>query len=304
MQLVNPFESEGKWYKANLHCHTTRSDGESTPEEIVEQYRRAGYDVLALTDHWVTNDVAGLSDDKFLVISGMEAHPLVKPDCCYHLVCLNVPVDIQLREDFAPDKCADIVNKAGGLVILGHPYWCGHDINEMLAVKNFVAIEVFNKQCSGRGIGISSVHWDQLLCRGKNVSAVAVDDTHYKTDPPNLKVSGWTYIKAKELTVKAVMEAIGTGCYYASCGPVIEDFRVEDGIAKVRCSPVKEIHLMAQRNLGSIFFAEESDLMTSQQLELQKEVRYVRAEVVDEKGKRAWSNPIILSQCTAERAVE
>ena len=301
MRLVNPFESGGKWYKANLHCHTTSSDGEATCEECVEQYRGAGYDVLAITDHGITNDVAGLSDEDFLVISGVEAHPRVKPDCHYHLVCLNVPTDIELSDDCAPDECADIVNTAGGLVIIGHPYWSGHDINEMLAVKDFVAIEVFNKQCGGRGKSISSVHWDNLLCRGKSVSAVAVDDTHYKTDPLKLRVpgSGWTHIKARELTVQAVIEAIGTGCYYASCGPIIEDFRVADRIAKVKCSPVKEIHFMAQRCYGESFYAEEGDLMTAQQLALHEQVRYVRAEVVDEEGKRAWSNPIVLSQWPA-----
>ena len=28
----------GKFYKANLHCHTTVSDGKSTPEEVKECY--------------------------------------------------------------------------------------------------------------------------------------------------------------------------------------------------------------------------------------------------------------------------
>ena len=30
---------KGEFYKANLHCHSTYSDGNWTPEEIKERYR-------------------------------------------------------------------------------------------------------------------------------------------------------------------------------------------------------------------------------------------------------------------------
>ena len=30
---------EGTFYKANLHCHTTVSDGKRTPEEIKKEYK-------------------------------------------------------------------------------------------------------------------------------------------------------------------------------------------------------------------------------------------------------------------------
>ncbi|NOZ20346.1 MAG: PHP domain-containing protein, partial [Planctomycetes bacterium] len=39
MILENPFGTEGKWYKGNLHTHTTGSDGEKSPAEIVAHYR-------------------------------------------------------------------------------------------------------------------------------------------------------------------------------------------------------------------------------------------------------------------------
>ena len=49
-KTVNPFTVRGNWYKANLHTHTTVSDGALSPAERVEQYREAGYSVLAITD--------------------------------------------------------------------------------------------------------------------------------------------------------------------------------------------------------------------------------------------------------------
>ena len=73
--LANPFEQEGRWYKAALHVHTTTSDGDVDVATRLGQYRAAGYQVVAVTDHWKTNDLSGYSDDGFLAISAMEAHP-------------------------------------------------------------------------------------------------------------------------------------------------------------------------------------------------------------------------------------
>ena len=44
-----------KRLKMGLHTHTTLSDGVKTPEEVLEMYAGAGYDVLAITDHWKFN---------------------------------------------------------------------------------------------------------------------------------------------------------------------------------------------------------------------------------------------------------
>ena len=58
--IVNPYEGVD-WdtfttYKANLHTHTTASDGDVTLSDMVEAYYQAGYDILAITDHGVIND--------------------------------------------------------------------------------------------------------------------------------------------------------------------------------------------------------------------------------------------------------
>ena len=39
-----------RWYKGNLHAHTTVSDGRMTPEECIALYQSKGYDFLALTE--------------------------------------------------------------------------------------------------------------------------------------------------------------------------------------------------------------------------------------------------------------
>ena len=39
------------FYKANLHCHSTNSDGRATPEKLKEEYMKRGYSAIAFTDH-------------------------------------------------------------------------------------------------------------------------------------------------------------------------------------------------------------------------------------------------------------
>ena len=46
------FTGKNRMLKGGLHCHTTRSDGKGTREEVIAKHVQNGYDFLALTDHW------------------------------------------------------------------------------------------------------------------------------------------------------------------------------------------------------------------------------------------------------------
>ena len=39
------------WWKGNLHTHSLWSDGDDFPEMVVDRYKQAGYDFVALSDH-------------------------------------------------------------------------------------------------------------------------------------------------------------------------------------------------------------------------------------------------------------
>ncbi len=60
------------WYRANMHCHTTVSDGHYSPEEIKEAYKKMGYSIVAYTDHEVICTHNDLTDDEFLAITSSE----------------------------------------------------------------------------------------------------------------------------------------------------------------------------------------------------------------------------------------
>jgi len=62
----------GNFYKANLHCHTTFSDGHKTPAEVKEIYQKLGYSIVAYTDHDILIPHDELNDDTFLALHGFE----------------------------------------------------------------------------------------------------------------------------------------------------------------------------------------------------------------------------------------
>jgi len=43
-------------HDANFHAHTTESDGDYDPDEVIDMYREEGYDILAITDHDTETD--------------------------------------------------------------------------------------------------------------------------------------------------------------------------------------------------------------------------------------------------------
>ena len=62
----------GNYYKANLHSHSTVSDGARTPEELKALYKSKGYSIVAYTDHNVLITHLELTDETFLALSGTE----------------------------------------------------------------------------------------------------------------------------------------------------------------------------------------------------------------------------------------
>ena len=293
--LVNPFTTSGNWYKASLHAHTTLSDGDSNLPALATKYRQLGYQVLAVTDHEKSNDVNGFSDSSFLLINGMETHPKCTVDnSVYHFICLNLPGGFIMPSELDAQQRIDRVRQAGGEVIVAHPYWCGYNINHFVMLKNFIGLEVYNEVCDEACKGYSSVQWDDFLLTGRFLPAVAVEDLH------SLHSAGkaWIMIKAAELTPQTVMDALRSGCFYSSCGPVIKDFHIENNTIFLRCSPVKEIHFVGNGSWGKKLRASSNQLLDSAQYSIQagNGPRYIRVEIIDGNDRYAWTNPIIIEK--------
>ena len=101
---MTPFEGDGVWLRCALHAHTTNSDGELSPDMLVRHYEWAGYDVLAITDHWVRT--VEPSTRKLLVIPSTELNG-VAAGSRFAPAGLGVEADPEPPDEFAP--LADVV---------------------------------------------------------------------------------------------------------------------------------------------------------------------------------------------------
>jgi len=292
MNLLN--WKQHRRYKGNLHLHTTNSDGRLSPAEAAAWYRRHGYDFVAFTDHNKLTTGNGLADG-LLAITGSElAVDNTELGQTYHLVVLGLPSSITYAEPrLMPVQAAiDDLNRRGALVILAHPYWSGLTVADMLPLQGILGIEIYNTSANrDLGKALATVHWDDVLVRGKRWWGVAVDDSHWIDDDAG---GGWVMVEADVLAEDAILAALQAGRFYASTGPDINSLDFDGTTLMVTCSPVSVINVIGHTQYGEQWRAEPGKALTEASYRVQGKEKYLRVECIDAQGRTAWSNPIYL----------
>ena len=299
------FIEQGQWYKGNLHCHTTMSDGSRSPEETARLYKDKGYSFLSISDHNIYQHFSEFNTDTFLMLPGVERDVNVTGEVmkCFHIVGVGTHSHnasafthgqrLNYREWKSIEtakRIAEELNDHAMMPILAHPVWSRNELSDLLALKGIVGIEIYNNVCEVEWhFGHAQLYWDLMLKRGHRVWGFATDDCH-NTDAHAF--GGWIVVKAPALTVEAIAQSIKQGSFYSSSGPEIHDFYVEDGRAFVQCSPASAIHFVTYDNLGRSIRGCD---LTEAEHRLSGQETYVRVEVVDSEGRTAWSNPIFLN---------
>jgi predicted metal-dependent phosphoesterase TrpH len=123
-----------------LHSHTTWSDGDLTVPELVDLYGRAGFDVLAVTDH-TSQSAADIGPDSFpayleqvdsealrahrlygmLVIPGLElTYEERDPAASGHAVAVGLRSFVGVEEGLEP--ALRVARARGAALIAAHPY--------------------------------------------------------------------------------------------------------------------------------------------------------------------------------------
>jgi predicted metal-dependent phosphoesterase TrpH len=300
----DPFAGSGIWLRCALHAHTTGSDGELTPGELVRHYERAGFDVLAITDHWVRTEAE--STGRLLVVPSSELSCLLPGVADGHLLAYGIDEDplefVSTRPDLA--RAATWVAEHGGVAYLAHPYWSGVAASGLTLGDGVAGLEVYNAGCElETGRGLSTVHWDDLLERGEHCYGIAADDSHHGELDSRF---AWVWARVAERSQDAVLEALATGAFYSSTGPVVRELAVTDGVVEVRCSPCRRVTLCTRRQRGSsvsagpsgyryrgeVLSESKAGQITSARLERPPGADFGRLELVDAHGRKAWTNPL------------
>ena len=274
------------------------------PAQQAADYKAHGYDFLALTDHNVMLTHNQYSSEDFLMLPGWERDiPSTERVKCIHVVGLfpaDTPDDAKVsRPKGNPDEMSmqDLLDQMRGenaFTVIAHPLWSRMEPEEVRSLTNYDAIEVFNTgtECLCHA-GRADVYWDMLLRDGKRVYAIACDDTHGKTAKGD-RFGGWIMVNCESLTKEALLQALRSGNFYASCGPEIHDVWIEDEQVHIKCSPCSEIHMVSYPPRGKAHFALDGDPLTELTYTLKGGERFIRVECGDEKGNPAWSNAIFL----------
>ncbi len=300
---MNPFAATGEWLRCALHAHTTASDGEAPPPALAAHYARAGYDVLATTDHW---GLTPIESDEILVIPSAELNASLPLGRDGHVLAFGIAGLPGQRRPFPSlAEAAEWIDASGGVAYLAHPRWSGAGVMEVLDAPALSGIEVFNAGCELEcSRGLAGDYWDELLALGRPCFGLATDDSHM---PGFDSGHAWTFVRTAERTSAGVLGALRTGSFYASNGPEITQLDA-NGAITVETSPCASVALIAGphdggrvnagrlglRHRGEILEQTAGGAITRARLEYPRAGGWARLEITDEAGRRAWTNPFQL----------
>jgi len=284
------YEGLTRWWKGNLHVHSTRSDGGKTPAELAALYAAAGYDFIVLADHWVAGSPPDLPQPSTLtVLDGVELDGDDSTGAYFHVVCIGCRDGID-REMGLEAAMAE-ARRQGAALVLAHPLWTGNSADDALR-HGFDGVEAFNNVADWlNGKSSGAFHWDRMLDRSASTFGSAVDDAHINADHPTWN-GGWVHVNAPTSTPAALLEAIKAGRFVSSRGPVIHSLSASGREVAVRCSPVRFIRLVGPANHGRRLAAREGPLLTEGAFAVPEDWTHARIEIEDERGRRAWTNAL------------
>jgi hypothetical protein len=299
-----------QWFKGNTHTHTTESDGDSPPEEVVAWYRDHGYNFLVLSDHNVLTapeHYAELFTDRFILIPGEEVSSSFdrRP---VHINGINInDLVVPQTADTMVDtiqRNVDAIREVEGAPHINHPnFGWAFGAEELAQISDDRLLEIYNghptvhNDGGGDSLGLEAV-WDYLLTRGKRIYGIAVDDAHqFRTigrDQAN-PGRGWVVVRAGDLDPLSIVSALEDGMFYASTGVELDDVVVDERRIEVHIRP-RDNFKYTTRFIGA---GGRELLVTGENpavFELHDPEVYVRALVTDSGGWRAWVQPVFIER--------
>ena len=306
-QRAPAFAEPGKFFRGNLHTHSTKSDGALDAEEVCARYAAEGYDFLSITDHCVglydypITDTDAFKTVDFTTLRGAEFHTSqLSNGEIWHLLAVGLPADFTppVAPNFdgaqAPELIGDLAQRcadAGAFVAVAHPQWFNMTLDDARQVSAAHSVEIYNHGCAiecDRGDGIAIL--DQLLTEGRRLTACATDDAHF-VGPDHF--GGWVMVKSESLAPEALLSALKNGAYYSSQGPRLHDLWIADKRVHIRCSPADRIIVLGAGAASKQVFG-HSMAEASFPLARFRPGGWLRVVVIDSAGRRAWSNPLWL----------
>ncbi|MBR5869825.1 MAG: CehA/McbA family metallohydrolase [Clostridia bacterium] len=303
------------YYRANLHCHSTVSDGRKTPEELKAFYMSRGYQVIAYTDHEKMVCHNDLTDEHFVALNGYEAgfnesegdDWTRKKVCHLCLVAMDpdrtAPVAESAPRIYSGEAISDFMQRAaeeGFYVTYNHPVWSLESYPQYSGYHGMHAMEIVNFACLIEGFDDDNGHcYEDFLRMGQRLFCIATDDNHnaIPDDSPACdSFGGYTMIAAESLDYRAVTDGLKQGRFYASTGtathvgPVIKSLVYEDGVVTITTSEVREIAYIPDSRCCALVHAKDGETINAASFRVKEGNRWFRLVVRDREGYKAYTN--------------
>ncbi len=292
-QHVN-WQSCGR-HKANLHTHTTESDGRLSPSAVIDRYQAMGYTVLALTDHneyswpWSRWD-RDPSQLGMVAIDGCEAS---RHDHLNSFFC-----DYDGSSGDIETSLSQIAQK-GGLAQINHPGRYSRSVSWYKdlydSYEGLFGMEVYNQ---GDRYDNDRRLWDSILTvtmPNRPVWAASCDDMHKES---HLFRNWQVLLTSGPLSDTAVRDALVGGWFYVCYDPsgdqsdavALDSLTVSGDTVRVfaDCDPAN-IHWISDAayvHQGAFLCLNEMQTLGS----------YVRVEIQGQDGARTLTQPLGLKE--------
>ena len=307
------------WFKGNLHTHTNKSDGDSSPETVVDWYSNNKYDFLVLSDH---NHLTILDSNqtKLLLIPGEEITLNLPYTIHINAIGIKKVIEPTLRSTKVKTLQANIDNiiNSGGLAEINHPNfrWALNE-KDLVQVRGAHFIEVFNGNYNTHnygGGGKKSVEemWDEMLSKKIKIWGVAVDDSHHFKEEfaPHRHTPGrgWVEVFAKNLSEKNILDSMRNGYFYFSNGVKFKKInfnkeKIELSIAGDYFNKGLSNSLLTDSKYTTQLISNEGEIIEeingkSVKFNLvneNNEYTYYRTKTISSTGSIGWTQPIFIN---------
>lgn len=226
-------DGNAKYYRGDLHGHTTFSDGNLMPNEAVSLIDDIGLDYMALTEH---NRMAfGYPKGKALLIPSFE---LTLPRGHMNLIGTNLPLHADIVEELTSadsimDSLRRVLTASGTICSINHPFLKPWDYS--LPHVNISDVDTLEIICdptypdsplaNQRAVAFLDWLWEsgyKLFGVGGSDAHNRLDDWYEGADRPSVYGDPSTYVFCDGLTVKNLKQGLRNGNIYVSRGLNLE----------------------------------------------------------------------------------
>lgn len=291
MKIDHPYRSMtgGRWLRGNLHAHTTRSDGRRTVQKVLDDYAGRGYDFLMISDHDLVSSPAFYRKYKnrgMTLIPGNEI--TARGPHMLHVHADRLVEPHRLRQQAIND-----VNAGKGFVVCNHPNWL-KDFNHCPIEKlqewiDYTGIEIYNGVIGQlQGSPYATNKWDMLLSAGRRIWGFANDDSHFGDSDVGL---GWNMVYSKTGSVKAIVDAMRNGRFYASTGVTINSIKVRGTTIRIETDNARRILALTDDGVRHAVIDD-----STVEIQAPQKASYIRFECIGDGESFAWTQPFFLKK--------